>query len=350
MMKRFVTFLFPLLFLRLVAVGNSGPPMALLREVLIDSLGNWSVELYLYQESSIDSIWVGFSSGTSLVNNYTLIAPDDLVVIDNSNLQTPISVNPDGDYVIIRSWGSYYWHYDSLAFGNYPGSYLDCVDQGESYAYVEITGPNWATGFSIDETPTMGFINDMSEAVAYFSGKVYNPNGNVFTEGEFKFVPEELVIRINPDGTFNRPIFARRHQCEDINIKFPPFPYTYIAYTIVPMEFCAIPGASVQQDFVTTGYVNASEPEVSEEPLVIVSPNPFSSAITFYWNAKTLQTNDLIELCIFDQHGKQLLKESLQSGLQRFQWIPGDHLPSGIYIYHLVKNGQEISSGKIVRI
>jgi hypothetical protein len=349
-MKRIIIFLFPLLFSNLVVSGNSGPPMALLREVLIDSLGNWQVELYLYQATAIDSIWIGFSSGTSLVSNYTLIAPDDLVLIDNSNLSTPLSVNPEGDYIIVRSWGSYYWHYDSLAFGNYQGSYLDCADQGASYSFQEIYNNGYSASFSIDKTPTMGFVNDNSGAVANFSGMVYDPDGLGFAEGDFPFVVGNLLIKINPDGSFNRPIFARKYQCEDITIKFPPYPYTYIDYSIVPMDFCAVPDTSIHEDFITTGYVNTSEPLAEKDLLVIVSPNPFSTFVTFYWNSSTVQVNDNLELCIFDQQGKQLLRETVQTGLQRFQWNPEGSLSPGIYIYHLLKNGQDVSTGKIVRI
>lgn len=347
-MKRLLFLVFPLLFSNLITLGNSGPPMALLREVLFDSSGNWSVELYLYQEPYIDSIWVEFSSGGACVTSYTLIAPDDLTVIDNSNLSTPLTVDPDGDYIIIRSGGSSYSHYDSLAFGNYPGSILDCINNGVSYAYVVIPGNGWSSGFSIDKTPTMGLINDTSGAVAYFSGTAYKVNGEVFTDGEIVFVPEELSISINPDGTFNHPIFARRYECEEVRI-IHYSPYSYADYTIIPLEFCALPGSYIQEDFVTTGLVTTSENIPLKDPLVIVSPNPFSTAITFYWAALAFNPNDFTELCIFDQQGKQLLKERIRIDLQKYQWNPEGYVPSGIYVYQLVRNGQAVSSGKIVR-
>jgi hypothetical protein len=348
-MKKIFIFLFALLFSNFIAVANSGPPMALLREVLFDSLGNWSVELYLYQEPYIDSFWIESSSGGALVTNYTLIAPDDLTVINNTNLSTPLSINPEGDYIIIRSGGSAYTHYDSLAFGNYPGSILDCIDTGVSYAYVIIPGNGWSSGFSIDTTPTMGYLNDTSGAVAYFSGTAYKVNGEVFTEGEIIFVPEELSISINPDGTFNHPIFVRRYQCEEVRI-IHYSPYSYADYTIVPLEFCSLPGSYIQEDFVTTGLVTSTENILLKDPLVIVSPNPFSSTITFYWAASAFNSNDLTELRIFDQQGKQVLGERVLISSQKFQWNPEGNLPSGMYIYQMMSNGQIISSGKIVRL
>ncbi|MBK6345857.1 MAG: T9SS type A sorting domain-containing protein [Bacteroidales bacterium] len=348
-MKRFLVIIFPLLFSNLITLGNAGPPMALLREIMFDNSGNWSVELYLYQEPFIDSIWIESSSGGALVTSYTLIAPDDLTVINNSNLSTPITFNSEGDYIIIRSGGSSYSHYDSIAFGNYPGSILDCINTGVSYAFIEIPGNGWSSGFSIDTTPTMGYLNDTSGAVAYFSGTAYKVNGEVFTGGEIVFVPEELSITIGPDGTFDHPIFARRYQCDEIRI-IEYSPYSYADYTIIPMEFCALPGSTIQEDFVTTGLVGTTVIPVKKDPLVIVSPNPFSSAITFFWAASAFNPDDITELCIFDQQGKQLLKERIRIGLQKYQWNPEIHLPSGIYIYQLIINGKAVSSGKIVRI
>ncbi len=349
-MRKFSIILILLLHSNIISFGNGGPPMALLREVFVDSLGNWTVELWLYQGQYIDSIQIGFSNGNSIVDNYTLIPPNDLVLIDNSNLVSPISVNPDGDYIILRSWGSGYWHYDSLAFGNYPGSYLDCISGGESYAYVECyTGVNNNGAFSIDETPTLGYENDNSGALADFTGDVYDPDGSPIYEGILIFGLEDLHYDIYGGGTFSGPIFAHRYYSDTITIKSDSYPYTYTTYTIEPIEFCATPGSTIEKDIICTTLVNVGE-KIEEDPLVVVSPNPFSSTITFYWETPKLQSNDQVELFIYDQQGKQSLKEMIQPNIHMYKWTPGDNLPLGMYIYHLVKNGESISTGKIIRI
>lgn len=342
--------MFSIILSHFISLGNSGPPMAILREIMVDSVGNWTVELWLYQEQGIDSIQIGFSNGNSIIDNYTLIPPDDLVLIDNSNLVNPISVNADGDYIIIRSWGSGYWHYDSLAFGNYPGSYLDCISGGESYAFVECyTGVNNNRAFSIDETPTLGYVNDNSGALADFTGDIYDPDGSPIYEGILIFGPEGLWYDIYGGGTFSGPIFAHRYYSDTITIRSDSYPYTYTTYTIQPIEFCATPGSTIEEDIICTTLVSVGE-KIEEDPLVVVSPNPFSSTITFYWEILELKSNDQMELFIYDQQGKQALKEMIQPNVQTYKWTPGDHLPSGMYIYHLVKNGESISSGKIIGI
>ncbi len=60
MMKKFSVVLSLLLLSNLLSYGNAGPPMALLREVYVESSENWAVELWLYQESGIDSIQIRF--------------------------------------------------------------------------------------------------------------------------------------------------------------------------------------------------------------------------------------------------------------------------------------------------
>ena len=350
MMKKFSVVLSLLLLSNLLSYGNAGPPMALLREVFVESSENWAVELWLYQESGIDSIQIGFSSGHSKVSNYTLISPDDLVLIDNSNLINPISVNPDGDYIIIRSWGMGYWHYDSLAFGNYPASYLDCVSGGESYAFVEVlTGACWREGFSIDQTPTLGYENDNIDAIAYFTGNVYDPYGEPINNGKLIFGRENLHYNLLGGGSFGGQIFAHRYYAETIKIKSDTYPYSSKTYTIQPIEFCAVAGDTIQEEIICTGFVDVNE-AIDQEPLVVVSPNPFSSSIVFYWKIPELQSNDQVGLCIYDQQGRQSLKEKIQPNVQMFKWIPAENLPSGVYVYHLLKNGARISSGKLIRL
>jgi hypothetical protein len=349
-MKRFSTIIFAILLSYCISLGNSAPPSAKFRELLVDSLGNWTVELDLNYPNSIDSIQIGFSSGISTVANFNIFPPDSLTVIDNSNLIAPISVNPEGDYIIVKSWGGGYFHYDSLAFGNYPGSYLNCAEFGDSYAFIwYYTSINFHLGLTIDKTPTMGIENDSSGAVAYFTGSVFDPQGNLITEGTIIFGLEDLYFKINANGTFHDPIFAHYYYADTIVIKSASYPYTFTSYCIQPIEFCGIPGSVIQEDIICTGFVKVDE-MIEDEPLMVVSPNPFSSTITFYWEIPELQVNDQVELFIYDQQGKQSLNEMIQPNVQTYKWNPGEDLPSGMYIYHLVKNGESISSGKIIRI
>jgi len=345
-MKKILCVLLFLHFYSLVALGNSGPPMAILREIMVDSTGEWTVELYLYQAQAIDSIQVGFSSGKSMVHTYALIPPNDLVLLQNSNLESPITANSAGDYITIRSWGSGYWHYDSLAFGNYPGSYLDCAHYGASYANADF--PNYPI-FAIDNSPTMGFENDTTDAVAYFSGTAYDVNGNVFTSGIIWLLMDAISISINPDGSFYGILPARRYQTDKIRIAHYG-PYSFVDYNIVPINFCAPPGTHIHQDIIATGYVNIDEPPISSNPVVVVSPNPFSSSVQFYWKASDFNPGDKVKLTISDLQGKQLLIEDMQTDKQNFTWYPQESLAPGIYLYRLFKNGISVASGKIVRI
>ena len=274
-MKRTFAIFVWLLFSSLFSLGNSAPPVAAFSEFLIDSLGNWTMELRLNFPVGIDSIEIGFSSGNSMVEQYELIPPGDYTLIDNSNLSTPLTVNSEGDYIIVRSWGSGYWHADSLAYGNYPGATLDCAEYGSSYASINI---DYFFAYAIDNSPTLGIENDTSGAVSNFSGKIYDPNGNLITTGTLIFGPEDLRYPIYAGGSFNGPIFAHRYYCDSIIIRSSSQPYTYTLYTIDPVEFCETPGSLIYEEIICTAIVDITD-YYEEKVRVIVSPNPFSSYI-----------------------------------------------------------------------
>jgi hypothetical protein len=195
----------------------------------------------------------------------------------------------------------------------------------------------------------LGLENDTIGAVAHFTGDIYDPNGAPIYEGTLIFGSENLYYDIYGAGTFSGQIFAHWYYSDTITIKSDSYPITFTTYTIQPIEFCATPGSTIQEDIICTTLVKIDE-KIEEEPLVVVSPNPFSSEITFYWEIPKLKSNDQVEFLIFDQQGKQALKEMIPPNIQMYKWTPGDNLPSGMYIYHLIKNGESISSGKIIRI
>lgn len=349
-MKRPIVILFLILFFTTGMQSNGGPPSATLNEIKFDSLGNWIIELSYYQPTEIDSIWIESSSGGSFIDYYTLITQYDLALIGDSNLNYPITINPAGDRIKTISYGQGYWHADSIIFGNYPGAWLDCTNEGESFAYVYQSPPGYASSFAIDRSPSIGLPNDNSGAMATFSGMVYDPEGEVFTEGEFPFALSSLKIHINPDGSFSEQIFARRYSCNEITIYFPPYPYNFVEYNIVPLEFSLRPDSSHQADFVTTGYVKIEERKKNYNQALIVSPNPFSSSITFYLDTEIFSEKGSNQLLISDLHGQNVLVAQLRPGMQFYKWTPDNQLYSGLFIYYLVNNNRILTSGRIIKI
>lgn len=330
------------------SLGNGGPPSVFINELKFDSVGNWIIEFKFYFPEYIDSIRISSSTGTTIITNWTLL-PQDLAVITESDLDEPVVIIPGGDRIITMSYSNGFYNPDSIIFGDYPGSWLDCLEEGESYAYVYQLPPDYASCFAIDNAPSIGLLNNSIGALTTFSGMVYDPEGEVMTEGDFGFVMNSLKIYIQPDGSFSELIPARRYTCEQITVR-SPYPYYLTDYTIVRIDTCMRPDSSYQIDFVTTGYVNYQEYDRKFEKSLIVSPNPFSSRINFYWDDQFFASESSIHLIISDQQGKEIFKTLLSPGLMRYSWTTDSQLPSGLYLYNLKSNDRVLASGKIIKI
>nr|NQU92373.1 hypothetical protein [Bacteroidota bacterium] len=136
----------------------------------------------------IDSIRLVTSAGSSIVASYIVLPGegypnfDSLSIITNSNLRNPISIDPQGDQVKLIS---YVWDddpFDSVPFGNFPGSTLDCIQDGESISYITYVQSMGITGgFCMDISPTIGYGNDTTGALSTFSGQIFDPFGQVIT-------------------------------------------------------------------------------------------------------------------------------------------------------------------------
>jgi len=360
-MKRFLL-IFTTSIIVTVAIGNIAPPKAFISEIYFNSGGSWSIELGFssYFVSEIDSIKIESSTGGSKINFFTLIPGggfpnfDSLAVITNLNLITPVSINPLADYIKITSYILGYGTYDYIAFGNYPGSYLDCKQNGESISYLAYSyGPAVRMSFCVDKSPTIGFGNDTTGALSSFSGKVYDPSGNVFTQGFFSLPPYRLNIDINiqPDGSFLERVFSRRYTFDTISIYFPPWPFTVQTYKVEHVDFCVRPDTMHTQDIIATSLVTAVDKhELDQESLVVVSPNPFTEKVTFFFNMGNPNPADEISLAIYGQDGRQLKQIKLTVFQNKYEWIPNEFIPTGVLVFILKKNGKTGKTGKLLKL
>jgi hypothetical protein len=357
-MKKYL-FILILFFAIMPAKGNIAPPRAFISEVYIDSLNNWIIELGFYMDLfQIDSIRIETSSGSARLNHFILLPGgvnmnfDSIAVVTNSNLDTSISINPDADYVkiITYAWGSAYFDY--VAIGNFPGSMLDCLKQGESVSYVSYVQSAGGTGsFCIDTSPTIGFANDTTGALSTITGIVYNYTGGVFTEGWFP-VPQlhNTIIHINPDGSFSERIFSRKYVIDTIQIYFPPWPYTKIKYTTDPINICLRPDTFCNQDIVTTSQVMEVNTSAFDPDCVTVSPNPFNKSVVFYFNIPKNISHKVMNLTIYHKDGKKIDSIEISPSQRSCEWTPEVFIPSGVLLYQLMDDNRIIQTGRFVKV
>jgi hypothetical protein len=353
-MKIMKKLLFTILIVMLVSGvrANLATPQAFISEIFVDSTGNWTIEMgfYGWDAGDIDSIWLVTSSGGSLITYYSVIAADtgsydSLSVITNANLANPVSINPEGDFVklISYAWGDD--PYDKVAFGDYPGSYLDCIRNGESVISIS------PQDFCIDSSPTIGLGNDSEGYRGYFSGTIYDLTGNPVTTG-FISIVGNAYLALYPDdqGNFNAYIPSRRFTFDTIEHYMPPWPWTVKTYTVEPVDFCIRPDSSHYQDIITTSLViGVDEQDQQNENIVTVAPNPFSDKVVFYFNLKDNDTGGM-DFFIYSLDGREMQHIGLSPDQMKFEWAPSGNISSGTYIYRLKNNNDIIKTGKFVRL
>ena len=86
------------------------------------------------------------------------------------------------------------------------------------------------------------------------------------------------------------------------------------------------------------------------ENIVVVSPNPFVSWITFYVDHDRFDPGQEYKLLIFSSDGKRIHEINISDNQDRYDWSPSETIPSGVLIYHLTINGRSVHSGKMIKI
>ena len=149
---------------------------------------------------------------------------------------------------------------------------------------------------------------------------------------------------------FSERVFSRRYTFDTITIYFPPWPYTHQTFVIAPVDFCLEPDTLHSQDIITKSLVTAVDGhDPDDENAVVVSPNPFTHKVTFFFNLRNPDPADQLSLSIFNLDGRQLKMINLTFNQKKYEWIPNEFIPPGILLFHLKKNGRTISSGKLLK-
>ncbi|MBN1199919.1 MAG: T9SS type A sorting domain-containing protein [Bacteroidales bacterium] len=359
-MKKIHTFLILSLFLSNNLIANVSPPQAYISEIRIDTTGTWTLELGFYSDfvASIDSIRLETSTGSALITQFDLIPGngtglwdfDSLALITNENLSAPLTLNTNSGYLNVISYSWSAATPDYVAFGSYPGSYLPEVPPTYSIAKIFfIQSAGWTSSFCLDASPTLGFSNDTTGCFATLQGMVYDVDGSVFTEGNFRFVLYNISIHIQPDGSYSERIFARQYYEDTIVIRFPTSPLTYVTYAIVPVDPWLLPDSTVTTDFITTSVIQStpeSEPAISS---LVAFPNPFTSSITiFFPSENTSDRNRKISISTIS--GELVFDRIITSGESHVTWNPDQTIPPGIYIYRFKDSSGSSQTGKLIKL
>ena len=346
------------------ASANVVEPQAHLSELYFDSTGNWIIELGFsnYELEIIDSIFLYCSGGTAKIISYNLIPAtnpnqpfDSLAIITNSNLDSSLYIDPNGDFARIKTYISNNGWVDNNTNGaSFNSTNSDFPDflPGQSIAKVQITyslSKNIMTGFTLDNSPTIGFENDTVGSTGRIKGRIYVNNIPVGS-GYFSFYDptlELLFIGIDENGYYDNRFLARRYSnyyfqlAASINGSYPiEYPSGLFNVSLAPEEI-----------LIHDIYLNSSdiiEPqELTESANVITYPNPFTSDVSIYYDLVEAGKN--VELTIVDLSGKEIICYVIKNKSGKIIWQPDASLANGTYIYQLTSDKESISSGRIVK-
>jgi hypothetical protein len=351
-MKRSLIFI---IFLSLFynSSGNIAPPQAFISEIYWDNNMNWTLEIGFWEWYAweIDSMIVETSSGTAMILDFELLPGngfpnfDSIAVLTSDNLSNPLTINRPGDFVKITSysWGV---RTDMVTFGNYPGSFLDTICNGESISYIYyISSPGYVATFCTDKSPTIGMGNDTTGVMADFTGKAYQPSGDEFTSGYFYFCVGNLRADIQSDGSFSSRVPSRRYEMDDIMYYSPK-----MHYMVDPQfSFFVKPDSTIDHDIHTDFFISLEEKDEKEPVRVITYPNPFTTSIKFCLElTQSTYYQDMV-FVIHDNAGKHIIEKAIEPKEIEFTWTPPDELKPGIYYYSLYSRNELIKSGKVIK-
>jgi hypothetical protein len=267
-------------------------------------------------------------------------------LLNNSMLEFPIFFDPDGGYINLTVDTDIGDYETMISYGNYPNAEYPCYQPGQTISEIDA----WTQDFCITNNPTMGACNDYSGVYGHFSGVILDPTEEPFPGGFFSIPGTCQDISFDSNGNFDKEVMTGSYSFDTIDIFCSSYPFGSGKYVTEPVVFCLCPDSSFYCVVKTIDIItNITEPKVSYENTVTVSPNPFVEKATFYFNYDNLELNDQISLKIYTADGVLAGHEPLNTRQASFVWYPSEPIKSGMLVYHFIKNDQVIKTGKIIK-
>lgn len=356
-MKRIAFMLVLALGISFSGLSNVVIPKAYISEVFVDTNGSWTIELgFVEFFSYTDSIWVETSSGSALVTSYDTVISvpgnffDTLVLITNSNLSAPLSIDMHNDILTVSShlaapWSGVETH--ELVFGSNP---VPCIQEGESICTI-VDG---SILFCINKVPSLGEANTLSTCTALVNGTIYDASGNPFPEGvvTFRGIMGSMFgpeFTTDANGQFSDDIPARKYGGY-ASFMYPGQWGTFYFFQILGIDTCFRPDETYSLDIQTDAVITGTRAQnLAGQRMVTVFPNPFDNKVKFLVDFPIEKIGDECQLQIFGLDGKVVFIKPFNAKNKTIEWSPGEHVPAGIYTYQLMQAGEILQSGKLIR-
>ena len=374
-MKKYLLLLTVFLGLQFNLLANpiDDTPIAKFSELVFDNNNSWTMEIYLpfaHNNIAIDSIVINIGGIESRLN---ISLPQDIfaLLITSDSLVTPLSINRNGDKIIIYTYSNIYLQQvkqDSIIFGNYPGATVGMPDSGYSISRfsTRLASNNyWAIDY-LTKNSSLGTVNNITGESGTLTGHIYDKNNKLITNCYYNTAGQgifllEYILTFNPDGTYTTPIFNTIYYPGKIYIKIEDFEFFGASLSIEPFELNNIhPDTIVNQDIHLTSdcgccdVIDAIEKakELKGDELKLINyPNPFNPTTNFFIKIPNNLKGKPASISIFNVNGQLIRKIAVVEGTST-QWNGRDSngrmVASGVYYYSLNINNQAIKSGSII--
>jgi hypothetical protein len=363
------------------------PPQAFISEVFIPGFSQWTIELEIYipyywlSGNNIDSIVIQSNSGRSKLLSFP-VTGYDLVTINSDSLAGPLTFNPSQDTIRVLTYINpevigygfepVYTH--QLVFG-YANCEIPLLNSGQSICTREKQMGN-PLYFYLDNSPTMGGLNDTIGATSTIHGKFYDCRDNqiTFSLNDHSFVLSPNVeeqtypdypwwlffplsqFEFDDQGSFTTKVLSRNATINKVeNLECNGCYYGTRLMTdlpCTPFSYNLEPGQTQEQNIhlsdssFLVGYSDKTASSGSDITIVC-APNPVVTSTRIFITSVNSLKN--MELKIFDVQGKLMKAIALPDEQKASIGITKADLgEAGTYVYTVFGKNIRLKSGFII--
>ena len=296
---------------------------------------DWRIELHCSEPMLLDLTGWSLSSNSdsARIKDGIILQEDGYLIITRDSLLSNLTIDADGDVIHL-------WEYDSewmrFEFGDVQYSQISAPGVGQSLSLSN----EW--GWYIDNSPTLGFPNDLEGGLGTVEGSVYSSAGNTL-QGALVIYD----IRYHQVGGIGGPgywdtsgvwtdslghyQFNRMALLNNLSVSLEGF---YEEDTLIQIW----PDSVRLVNFYLTPTVGITTDPKLETPghfdLKQNYPNPFNPSTTIEFDLPTESSTKLQILRIDGSELVTLVDQKLSAGNYSISW-DARNTPSGIYIYSL---------------
>lgn len=328
------------------------PDGAKINELLWDENGNWQIELSYFamdNEFAIDSLVLSTKDYSYTIdstqlnhdNNYNY----NYLVLNSEITGDLFHIDPLGDSIHIETFTSealvFQFTEQFLIFGSYNNSMIQLPETSQSIACVSLY-LGWV--FAIDNSPTLGLINDLEGIGATISGRVFNRNNNPISIQQYQKLALDFRFQVAEDGTYSTHLVAGERRFSAIGFDQSGENYC-VYYTIDPLQLALSADESyVDVDIKITDpdFVHIADDKSSEFDLF---PNPMIDRLSIRVGQSFV--NKEVSIVLVDVSGRQVYSKQIRLSTQNNLRMDSQILP-GIYKLNVLYLDKNIYSENII--